>query len=262
VKSISAEAWNASATPSAPVVTHSPEVQASASSHSGAKPAASTIIVPAGAKPGSNVVPFRSQETSGTEVASKISAAINSYAASAASARPATEVRGQDKQTIELPKVPLLRAPGVLGLFVAIVDFAQDYDRRVQGLLQEKKPDADPARKDGEAKAVPNPDGRNGNEAHRAGVAAAEADLKAKYDDDPSVTVEREVMVKTPEGEKKTRYLDVGATGGDPEVLIEGVQVGRTTKSGIPVARERRALDDISNVAPWAKLGFRDSSKK
>jgi hypothetical protein len=107
------------------------------------------------------------------------------------------------------------------------------------------------------AKAVPNPDGRRGGPAHQAGVAEAIADLTQKYIDDPTVKVGTEVKVDTPDGEKKTRYLDVGVTGGDPVRIVEGVQVGKQTQAGIPVARERRALSDILGAQPSLPVGFR-----
>jgi len=106
------------------------------------------------------------------------------------------------------------------------------------------------------AKVVPNPYGKKGGPAHQAGVAEALADLTKKYIDDPTVKVETEVKVDTPEGEKQTRYLDVGVTGGDPIQIVEGIQVGRQTQAGIPVARERRALSDILGAQPSLPVGF------
>lgn len=111
-------------------------------------------------------------------------------------------------------------------------------------------------------KTVPNPNGRKGDGDHQAGVDAAERELQTKYKDAPGVDVKREVKVDTPNGSKGARYLDVGAVGGEPERVIEGTQVGRTTKAGIPVSRERDALRDIARDAPWIDLGFRDSKAK
>ena len=54
--------------------------------------------------------------------------------------------------------------------------------------------------------------------------------------------VSYEYRVDTTGGYKNTRYVDVYATNGNDSI---GVQVGRMTASGQPVARERRALSDL-----------------
>jgi len=107
------------------------------------------------------------------------------------------------------------------------------------------------------AKVVPNPYGKKGGPAHQAGVEEAMSDLEKKYEGSGGVTIETEVQVVTPDGEKGSRYLDVGALAGNPQKVIEGVQVGRQTNAGIPVARERRALDDIAKAAPDVPVDFR-----
>lgn len=54
-------------------------------------------------------------------------------------------------------------------------------------------------------------------------------------------------MVETPNGEKGKRFVDVVGKNEKGEV-VEMHQVGRQTKGGEPVARERRALDDIEEA--------------
>jgi hypothetical protein len=65
---------------------------------------------------------------------------------------------------------------------------------------------------------------------------------------DRGLDTQREYMVDTPDGEKTRRYVDV--VGKDPLTgdVVEMHQVGRQTKGGLPVARERRALDDIERA--------------
>ena len=53
-----------------------------------------------------------------------------------------------------------------------------------------------------------------------------------------------EFYVKTPNGLKNVRFVDVGLA--KKEELIKGFQIGVSNKSGIPVIRERRALKDIA----------------
>lgn len=67
--------------------------------------------------------------------------------------------------------------------------------------------------------------------------------------------VSSETLVPTPGGFKGKRYIDVTAvnpsTGGSV-----GVNVGRTTKSGQPVARESRALSDIALSGKYSEIYF------
>lgn len=59
--------------------------------------------------------------------------------------------------------------------------------------------------------------------------------------------VKTEVTVRTPSGEKSRRAVDV--RGNNPTTgEYKDVQVGRQNKNGTPVARERRALDDIEKA--------------
>ena len=55
-----------------------------------------------------------------------------------------------------------------------------------------------------------------------------------------------EFRVDTPNGLKSSRYVDVGVTKNGK--LVKGYQVGVSTKSGIPVSRERKAMKDIAEA--------------
>ena len=92
----------------------------------------------------------------------------------------------------------------------------------------------------------PNPNGRKGGEAHQKTTNELEKQFTQL-----GYPVKREYKVSTPGGYKNTRYLDlyIGEEGSG-----FGVQVGRLTGSGIPVARERRAIYDILNAGIKAIL--------
>jgi RHS repeat-associated protein len=93
------------------------------------------------------------------------------------------------------------------------------------------------------AKAVPNPGGRLGGPAHRAGVADA-ADFAGSEFKGQNVSVTLEGKITTPGGEKGTRYGDVVVTREKQPVKV--YQVGKTLKDGkTPVSRERAAIRDI-----------------
>ena len=66
-----------------------------------------------------------------------------------------------------------------------------------------------------------------------------------KSDGFTKVGTERTII--TPNGEKTRRAVDVrgiNPTTGE----VKDIQVGRQNKNGTPVARERRALDDIEKA--------------
>lgn len=92
------------------------------------------------------------------------------------------------------------------------------------------------------ARRVPNPGGRLGGPAHRAAVDDVAAGVESR-----GLEAVREHRVPTPGGERGSRYVDVA--GRDPATgdVVETHQVGRQTQAGQPVARERRAMDDIEN---------------
>jgi hypothetical protein len=89
----------------------------------------------------------------------------------------------------------------------------------------------------------PNPGGRLGGPDHRAVVSQVEDDILAR-----GLKPRTEFEVRTPGGTKPRRYADVAAF--DPADTdfanpLEIHQVGVQTKGGLPVARERRALDEM-----------------
>ena len=82
--------------------------------------------------------------------------------------------------------------------------------------------------------------GRKGGPAHQKKI----ADLYDYYRSQ-GYTVETEQMGLTPGGHKSKRFAELMITKDNKETYI---QVGRATKGGLPVARERRALQDIMNA--------------
>jgi hypothetical protein len=89
----------------------------------------------------------------------------------------------------------------------------------------------------------PNPSGRLGGPDHRAVVTQAEDDIKSR-----GLVPKSEVEVLTPKGSKLRRYADVAAfdpADRDFTNPLEIHQVGIQTTGGLPVARERRAFDDM-----------------
>ena len=92
-------------------------------------------------------------------------------------------------------------------------------------------------------KFVPNPFGKRGGRAHQDKVAEAMEQLKSNGFED----IRTERTIYTPNGEKTRRAVDVrgiNPTTGE----VKYVQVGRQNKNETPVARERRALDDIEKA--------------
>lgn len=63
------------------------------------------------------------------------------------------------------------------------------------------------------------------------------------------------ILVMTKEWYKSKRYIDIGLIDNEEKVII-GYQVGVGTKSGRPVAREVRALEDIANSIGEGKVIF------
>lgn len=63
------------------------------------------------------------------------------------------------------------------------------------------------------------------------------------------------ILVMTKEWYKSKRYIDIGLIDNEENVII-GYQVGVGTKSGLPVAREVRALEDIANSIGEGKVIF------
>ncbi|WP_310035449.1 hypothetical protein, partial [Caulobacter rhizosphaerae] len=92
-------------------------------------------------------------------------------------------------------------------------------------------------------KFVPNPHGKLGGPAHQAKVAEITADIRSR-----GLSPEPELRIPTPGGNKGTRYVDVVARDPATGKIVEYHQVGKQTKAQLPIARERRALDDIENA--------------
>ena len=83
-----------------------------------------------------------------------------------------------------------------------------------------------------------NPNGKKGGTAHQGKISEIAQGLRNRgY----NVTCEHKVV--TPGGQKNYRYLDIHVTNNIDSV---GIQVGRMTAGGLPVARERQALSDIA----------------
>ena len=85
--------------------------------------------------------------------------------------------------------------------------------------------------------ACPNPNGKKGGAAHQAKIQEIGQDLI-----DRGYSVDFEHRVLTPGGKKSSRFIDIYATKGNDTIAI---QVGRMTKGGLPVSRERQALADL-----------------
>lgn len=84
----------------------------------------------------------------------------------------------------------------------------------------------------------PNPNGKKGGPAHQSTIDKEAQKLKAAgYSD---ISFENRIDITG--GYKSKRFTDLMGTKGNKEIHI---QVGKATKAGIPVARERRALEDL-----------------
>ena len=87
--------------------------------------------------------------------------------------------------------------------------------------------------------SVPNPYGKLGGPAHQDMIGRTIKVLR-----DSGYTIRTERKIDTPDGFKPYRYADITAT--DPDTGEKWViQVGKQTKGGLPVSRERKALDDL-----------------
>lgn len=61
----------------------------------------------------------------------------------------------------------------------------------------------------------------------------------------------KEYYVLTPNGSKSYRFIDVVALDANRQV-VEAYQVGKQTKGGIPVSRERVGITDITRDKKFA----------
>jgi len=89
----------------------------------------------------------------------------------------------------------------------------------------------------------PNPYGKKGGPGHQAEVASVVRDVESR-----GLEAQQEFRVETPKGAKKRRFVDVAGVNRMTGEVEELHQVGKQTKGGQPVARERQALEDIQEA--------------
>lgn len=89
-----------------------------------------------------------------------------------------------------------------------------------------------------------NPNGRKGCKAHQDKISELREQLTNTYN---GFDINTEVMVKTSKGMKSKRFVDIAVMDSDGKI-IKGYQVGVSTKKGLPVIRERRALSDLADA--------------
>jgi hypothetical protein len=112
----------------------------------------------------------------------------------------------------------------------------------IRGLMTTGSGNSGPPATASTAAGVSNPHGKRGGPAHQAKVKEVASDIKSR-----GLEVRFEHKVSTPGGQKGTRYVDV--VGKDTKGnVVEMHQIGRQTKGGQPVSRERKALDDIKGA--------------
>ena len=103
------------------------------------------------------------------------------------------------------------------------------------------------------SKKIPNPNGKKGGEKHQQTTQNVVDDIEAR-----GLISETELKIDTPDGDKNYRFVDAVARDPNTGEVIEMHQVGRTNPSrGDPVARERRAMDDIE-CATGCRPDFHD----
>ena len=104
----------------------------------------------------------------------------------------------------------------------------------------------------GSAKSCPNPYGKNGCPAHQKGINYVITDANSR-----GLNTATEYKFDTSGGHKNSRYADAVVFDQNGNVA-ESHQVGRSTKSGLPVSRERKAIEDIKNSKDYngAKIIF------
>lgn len=93
----------------------------------------------------------------------------------------------------------------------------------------------------------PNPNGRNGGEAHREKTDEIKNSIDSRGN-----TIKTEDMFTPSNGHngyKSKRFADVVEYDGDEIVSI--YQVGKVNKNGLPVSRESKAIEDIMNSSKY-----------
>jgi len=91
-----------------------------------------------------------------------------------------------------------------------------------------------------EKRNIPNPHGRKGGKAHQDLIKKIEKEID---DQDLFSDTENEVIINS----NKKRFADIAAIDISGDV-IEYHQIGKQNKDGSPVARERRAIDEIEKA--------------
>ena len=89
-------------------------------------------------------------------------------------------------------------------------------------------------------KKVGNPYGRLGGPAHQNKIQNVALDIENR-----GFQVQAEFKIDTPNGAKLYRFADVVAIDIFTGLLVEIHQIGVSTKKGLPVSRERKAIQDI-----------------
>jgi hypothetical protein len=87
---------------------------------------------------------------------------------------------------------------------------------------------------------VRNPYGRLGGPAHQNKVQNVALDIENR-----GFQAQTEFKIDTPNGVKLYRFADVVAMDIFTGLLVEIHQIGVSTKKGLPVSRERKAIRDI-----------------
>ncbi|MCX4240023.1 hypothetical protein, partial [Paraliomyxa miuraensis] len=103
------------------------------------------------------------------------------------------------------------------------------------------------------ARGVPNPHGSRGGPAHRGTIERRIDELRAQGHEHVGGGSLPEEVIPTPGGCKTCRRPDITTRAPDGSVYRENV--GRSTQSGEPIARERRGLDDIE-AATGTRPGY------
>jgi hypothetical protein len=100
------------------------------------------------------------------------------------------------------------------------------------------------------AKKIPNPNGKKGGPLHQGEITETINTLK----NNGYSSIKKERYVPTPNGSKRGRFADIYAI--DPNGESVFFQVGKQNKSGLPVKREREAIEDLYQVYPEAQYYF------
>ncbi len=103
---------------------------------------------------------------------------------------------------------------------------------------------------------VPNPYGKLGDPLTRRRVEEVIKEIEGRGN-----KARTEAKVDVVNGEKRTRFADVVEIDGRTGQIVRYHQVGLTTKSGIPIARERRAITDIETTRNEVEFHGKNSAE-